>query len=129
MWTSQTDAAVEDCLGEENIGGADSALVVTLPAPAELAKIEVQPGLPEGDGRAGQYHPTRLELQYDDGTCDQLDLEAAAGVQEHRLDGGDDDGPGGHPRRRAAGRRGAVGAQDRPGRAAPLPGEVIRAAG
>jgi ribosomal protein L40E len=88
VWTSQTDAAVEDCLGGENIGGADSALVVTLPAPAELTKIEVQPGLPEGDAdRAGQYHPTRLELQYDDGTCEQLDLEAAAGVQEHRLDG------------------------------------------
>ena len=88
VWTRPDEAAVEDCLGGENIGGASSALVVTLPAAAEITKIEVQPGLPEGDaGRAGQLHPTRVELQYDDGTCDQFDLEEEAGIQSHRLDG------------------------------------------
>jgi hypothetical protein len=73
---------------DELQGGASAGLVVNLPQAAEVAKIEVQPGLEAGDpARAGQWRPTLLEVRFDDGTCEVVELDDAAGVQDHRLDG------------------------------------------
>jgi hypothetical protein len=74
--------------GAPGTGGAQSALVVTLPEAAEVSKIEVQPGLAAGDpARATQRQPTLLELRFDDGSCTTVELADEAGFQEHRLDG------------------------------------------
>jgi ribosomal protein L40E len=76
---------VKECRAD-SIGGADSALVVTLPEPTKITKVSLQAGLPEGDpDRAFQWSPTQVELQYDNGECDQIDLDPKAGFQDHRL--------------------------------------------
>ena len=73
---------------DELQGGAAAGLVVNLPQAAEVAKIEVQPGLEAGDAaRAAQWRPTLLEVRFDDGTCETVELDDAAGFQDHRLDG------------------------------------------
>jgi hypothetical protein len=88
-WSLQADAdPVEDCLGQDATGGGDQALVITLPEPTEITKVSLQAGLAEGDpDRAGQWSPTRVELVYDDGQCDQVDLDEKAGLQDSRLSG------------------------------------------
>ena len=89
IWLLQPGAEpVAECQGEDSIGGADSALVVTLPEPTKITKLSLQAGLPAGDpDRAAQWSPTRVELQYDNGECDHVDLEKKAGFQDHRLSG------------------------------------------
>jgi ribosomal protein L40E len=88
IWLQPGADQVEECQGENSIGGADSALVVTLPEPTKITKVSLQAGLPEGDAdRAFQWSPTRVELQYDNGECDQVDLDETAGFQDHRLSG------------------------------------------
>jgi predicted amidophosphoribosyltransferase len=86
IWLQQPGAdPVEECQAD-SIGGADSALVLTLPEPTKITKVSLQAGLPEGDAdRAFQWSPTRVELQYDNGDCDQVDLDPKAGFQDHRL--------------------------------------------
>ena len=77
---------IEECLGEDAPGGADQMLVVSLPEPTKITKVSLQAGLAEGDpDRAGQFSPTRVELLYDNGECDQIDLDDKAGFQDHRL--------------------------------------------
>jgi hypothetical protein len=77
---------IEECLGEDASGGADQMLVVSLPEPTKITKVSLQAGLAEGDpDRAGQFSPTRVELLYDNGECDQIDLDDKAGFQDQRL--------------------------------------------
>lgn len=88
---SDAGGAGDDAVGGETAalqGGAAAGLVVNLPQAVEVAKIEVQPGLEAGDpARAGQWRPTLLEVRFDDGTCETVELDDAAGIQDHRLDG------------------------------------------
>ena len=50
IWLLQPGAEpVAECQGEDSIGGADSALVVTLPEPTKITKLSLQAGLPAGD--------------------------------------------------------------------------------
>jgi hypothetical protein len=75
------------CDGDPGIGGADSALVVTLPEAQTLSMISVQGGFKAGDpDRSTQWQPTRLELRFDDGSCKEIGLDDKAGFQQHRLD-------------------------------------------
>ncbi len=76
----------EECQGDDSKGGGDQALVITLPEATKIKKVSIQGGLPEGDPeRALQWSPTKVELQYDNGECDQVSLDAEAGFQDHRL--------------------------------------------
>jgi hypothetical protein len=85
---SPDDGPAEACADEETTGGADSSLVVTLPEATKLSMIAVQGGLEAGDSdRTKQWQPTRLELRFDDGSCEEMALDDKAGLQEHRLDG------------------------------------------
>ncbi len=75
------------CAGDATTGGADAALVVTLPEAQKLSMISVQGGFKAGDpDRSTQWQPTRLELRFDDGSCKEIALEDKAGLQQHRLD-------------------------------------------
>jgi hypothetical protein len=75
------------CEGDPTSGGADSALLVTLPEATKLSMISVQGGFKAGDpDRSTQWQPTRLELRFDDGSCEEVGLDDKAGFQEHRLD-------------------------------------------
>jgi hypothetical protein len=87
VWLLPRDAdAAEACADKPNTGGADAALVVTMPQKSKLSKLSVQPGLPAGDSARGrQFLPTKLELRFDDGSCDVVDLEDKAGFQDHRI--------------------------------------------
>jgi hypothetical protein len=87
VWLLPKDAdPAEACADKPNTGGADAALVITLPQKSRLSKLSVQPGLPAGDtARAGQFQPTKLELRFDDGSCDVIDLEDKAGFQDRRI--------------------------------------------
>ena len=88
IWLLQPGAEpVAECQGEDSIGGADSALVVTLPEPTKITSCRCRPGCPGDPDRAAQWSPTRVELQYDNGECDHVDLEKKAGFQDHRLSG------------------------------------------
>ena len=76
----------EECQGDDSKGGGDQALVITLPEATKIKKVSIQGGLPEGDPeRALQWSPTKVELQYDNGECDQVSLDAEAGFQDHRI--------------------------------------------
>jgi hypothetical protein len=81
------DDPADACAGDPTTGGADSSLVVTLPQASKLSMISVQGGLKAGDAdRTKQWQPTRLELRFDDGHCEEMALDDKAGLQEHRLD-------------------------------------------
>lgn len=84
------DDPVALCPDVPGTGGGDSALLVSLTQETDLAKIEVQAGLPEGDPeRADQWRPRLLELRYDDGTCDRIELEDEPGLQSHEIEAND----------------------------------------
>jgi len=89
QWTlTEDDPAAEACTEDPTFGGADHALVVTMPAPSKLSKLRIQPSLPAGDpDRAGQWKPTKLELRFDDGSCKTLALGDEAGFQDKRIKG------------------------------------------
>jgi hypothetical protein len=76
------------CADEPGTGGAESALLVTLPERTAVGKLSIQPNLPGDDaGRAAFGSPTRVELRFDDGSCEDVELTAEAGSQHHRIDG------------------------------------------
>jgi predicted amidophosphoribosyltransferase len=87
VWLLAPDAdPVEECLGQDSRGGGDQALVITLPEPTKIKKVSLQGGLPAGDvERPFQWSPTLVELQYDNGECDQVSLDTTPGFQDHRL--------------------------------------------
>jgi hypothetical protein len=81
------DDPLPACAPDAGTGGADAALVLGLPEPTELSKLEVQVGLPQGDpDRENQWRPTLLELRYDDGSCETLELAPDPGPQRHSID-------------------------------------------
>jgi hypothetical protein len=85
---SPGDPAAVACAAEPGTGGANAALVVTLPQPSEVSKVSIQPGLAAGDAdRATQWRPTLLELRFDDGSCKEVELSDKAGFQDTRIDG------------------------------------------
>lgn len=90
-WLRQPDADPAPlCPDVPGPGGADTALLVSLVEATDLAKIELQAGLPEGDpDREDQWRPRLLELRYDDGTCDRVELDDATGFQSHEIDASD----------------------------------------
>jgi zinc-ribbon domain len=76
------------CADEPGTGGAESALLVTLPERTAVGKLSIQPNLPGDDAnRAAFGSPTRVELRFDDGSCEDVELKAEAGFQDHRIDG------------------------------------------
>lgn len=78
---------VPACAPDPGTGGADAALVLTLPEATELSTLEVRAGLPQGDpDRENQWRPTLLELRYDDGSCEAIELAADPGPQRHSID-------------------------------------------
>jgi hypothetical protein len=75
------------CGDEPTNGGADSVLIVKLPEATKLSMIAVQGGFEEGDpDRSTQWQPTRLEVRFDDETCEEFALDDKAGLQKHRFD-------------------------------------------
>ena len=53
-----------------------------------MGKLSIQPNLPGDDAnRAAFGSPTRVELRFDDGSCEDVELKAEAGFQDHRIDG------------------------------------------
>ncbi|HET6954573.1 MAG TPA: zinc ribbon domain-containing protein [Acidimicrobiales bacterium] len=89
QWRTPDDAdPPEACPEEPSGGGADAALIITLPEPTAVGKISVQANLPaDTPSRAGFHQPTRLEVRFDDGTCEKVELADKAGFQSHRIDG------------------------------------------
>jgi hypothetical protein len=87
-WTLAADDPAADACGDlPTGGGGDAALVLNLPAATELSRLEVQPGLPAGDpDRPNQWRPTRLELRYEDGSCEEIELRDEPGSQEHDIE-------------------------------------------
>jgi hypothetical protein len=87
VWLLREDAPpAPACDDEADPGGANAALVITMPQESKLSKLSVQPGLKAGDpARAGQFQPTKLELRFDDGNCEVVDLDDKAGFQDHRF--------------------------------------------
>jgi hypothetical protein len=84
------DEPAELCPDVPEPGGADSALLISLTQATDLAKVEIQAGLPEGDpDREDQWRPRLLELRYDDGTCDRIELDDEPGLQGHEIDADD----------------------------------------
>lgn len=66
--------------------GGSAALILTLPRAVTLRGVEVTAGLPADDPqRVLQQRPRRLQLTFDDGTCQRVELADEAGVQVRRL--------------------------------------------
>jgi hypothetical protein len=86
-WTlGAGEGPAAECAVPPDGGGAEAALLLTLPEPTDLDRLEVQAGLPKGDpGRATQWRPTLLELRYDDGSCQQVKLGDKPGRQRHDI--------------------------------------------
>jgi hypothetical protein len=91
------DEAVPGCQGDEpTTGGAETSLQLTPSETTELAKLEIQPGLPQGDAaRENQWQPTRIELRYthesddsdgDERECDVIALDGDPGMQSHEIE-------------------------------------------
>jgi len=100
------DRAARGCADEPSSGGAETALLLTLSETSDLAKLEIQPGLPQGDAaRENQWQPTRIELRYthddeeggeggggsggegdDEAECQVIDLDGDPGMQSHEIE-------------------------------------------
>ena len=90
-WTlAAGEGPAEGCVVPPAGGGADAGLLLTFAEATDLDRLEIQVGLPQGDpDRANQWRPTRLELRYDDGECEYVDLGEKPGIQRHDIDGSD----------------------------------------
>jgi hypothetical protein len=69
------------CTDPKTTGGATSALVIKLPKPTDVARIRVDAGL-DAEDRLNQWRPLALEVQGDDGLCQQIPLKDEAGTQD-----------------------------------------------
>jgi hypothetical protein len=66
--------------------GARAALILTLPERTTVRAVEVASGLPAADPtRVLQWRPVRLQLTFDDGSCQSVGLPDTAGFQRHEL--------------------------------------------
>jgi len=89
-WQLAPDADPAKGCGETpGTGGAETALVLTLPEPSRVDKFEIQAGLPKGDpDRPNQWRPTLVEVRFDDpdATCEVLKLSTEAGFQSKKVE-------------------------------------------
>ncbi|WP_395725515.1 hypothetical protein [Nakamurella sp.] len=87
--TSALDPVVSSCRNpaDPTILGMPPSVVVVLPQEVALNHVSVAAGLPKDDSRrAQQFRPKALQLAFTDGTCQQVQLADADGLQMLPLD-------------------------------------------
>lgn len=90
LWTAAGQGDPEAACVTPAAPAVANTLVIAFPSPANVREIGIEAGLAEDDPLIdGRWRPRTLELRWDGGGCQRVDLEKTPALQRFRVDEGD----------------------------------------
>ena len=88
-WTAASTGNPASACTDQPVPATAGVLTLTLPAPTDVREIGFEGGLPDGDGeRRSRWRPKTIELRWDGGECQTVNLADSGGLQRFGVDRG-----------------------------------------